>query len=58
MDPHLTVLLSTSERAVQEMRRQGVSSTSVHVSGFTRHISPEHSILRIANHSTERTADR
>lgn len=53
-----------SERAVQEMRRQGVSFSSLQsslplsVSTSSQHISPERSILRSLNRSTDKSADR
>ncbi|XP_041790980.1 centrosomal protein of 135 kDa isoform X2 [Chelmon rostratus] len=52
------------ERAVQEMRRQGVSFSSLQsslplsVSTSSQHISPERSILRSLNRSTDKSADR
>ncbi|XP_070765256.1 centrosomal protein of 135 kDa [Enoplosus armatus] len=52
------------ERAVQEMRRQGVSFSSLQsslplsVSTSPHHTSPERSILRSLNSSTDRSADR
>ncbi|XP_076736139.1 centrosomal protein of 135 kDa isoform X2 [Maylandia zebra] len=52
------------ERAVQEMRRQGLSfstlqtSSSLSVSSSSHHISPERSILRSLDHSTDKSADK
>nr|XP_046247399.1 centrosomal protein of 135 kDa isoform X3 [Scatophagus argus] len=52
------------ERAVQEMRRQGVSfsplqsSLPLSVSSSPHHISPERSILRTLNRSTDKSTDR
>ncbi|XP_042339694.1 centrosomal protein of 135 kDa [Plectropomus leopardus] len=52
------------ERAVQEMRRQGVSfsslqsSSSLSVSTSPHHTSPERSILRTLNRSTDKSADK
>ncbi|XP_028301260.1 centrosomal protein of 135 kDa-like [Gouania willdenowi] len=52
------------ERAVQEMRRQGLSfsslqsSTSLSGSSSSHHVSPEHSILRTLDHSTEPSAEK
>ncbi|XP_070688604.1 centrosomal protein of 135 kDa isoform X2 [Pempheris klunzingeri] len=52
------------ERAVQEMRRQGLSFSSLHssspldVSTSPHHISPERSILRTINRSTDKSTDR
>lgn len=52
------------ERAVQEMRRQGMSfsplqtSLPLSSSGSSHHISPERSILRTLNRSTDKSADR
>ncbi|TWW57594.1 Centrosomal protein of 135 kDa [Takifugu flavidus] len=52
------------ERAVQEMRRQGVSFSSLHtptslnVSGSPHHVSPDHSILRSVTRSADKSADR
>ncbi|XP_045899417.1 centrosomal protein of 135 kDa isoform X1 [Micropterus dolomieu] len=52
------------ERAVQEMRRQGVSFSSLQslsplgVSTSPHHITPERSILRALNSSTDKSADR
>lgn len=52
------------ERAVQEMRRQGMSfsplqtSLPLSSSGSSHHVSPERSILRTLNRSTDKSADR
>ncbi|XP_074492178.1 centrosomal protein of 135 kDa isoform X2 [Sebastes fasciatus] len=46
------------ERAVQEMRRQGVSFSSLDVSSSSHHTSPERSILRTLNRSTDKSADK
>ncbi|XP_056271172.1 centrosomal protein of 135 kDa isoform X2 [Pseudoliparis swirei] len=52
------------ERAVQEMRRQGVSfsslqsSLSLDAAAGSHHGSPEHSILRTPSHSADRSADK
>ncbi|XP_034736787.1 centrosomal protein of 135 kDa isoform X2 [Etheostoma cragini] len=52
------------ERAVQEMRRQGVSfsslqsSSSLEVSSGSHHTSPERPILRAVNRSTDKSADK
>ncbi|XP_073333060.1 centrosomal protein of 135 kDa [Pagrus major] len=52
------------ERAVQEMRRQGMSfsplqtSLPLSSSGSSHHISPDRSILRTLNRSTDKSADR
>lgn len=60
----LLSLSHLSERAVQEMRRQGLSfstlqtSSSLSVSSSSHHISPERSILRSLDHSTDKSADR
>lgn len=53
-----------SERAVQEMRRQGLSfstlqtSSSLSVSSSSHHISPDRSILRSLDHSTDKSSDK
>uniref|UniRef100_A0A665VA52 Centrosomal protein 135 n=1 Tax=Echeneis naucrates TaxID=173247 RepID=A0A665VA52_ECHNA len=53
-----------SERAVQEMRRQGLSfsslqsSSTLSVSTSSHHISPERSILRSLERSTDKSADK
>lgn len=60
----LLSLSHLSERAVQEMRRQGLSfstlqtSSSLSVSSSSHHISPERSILRSLDHSTDKSADK
>uniref|UniRef100_A0A8D3D557 Centrosomal protein of 135 kDa n=1 Tax=Scophthalmus maximus TaxID=52904 RepID=A0A8D3D557_SCOMX len=52
------------ERAVQEMRRQGLSLSSLHsssslsASSGSHHISPERSILRSLDRSTDKSADK
>ncbi|XP_049443312.1 centrosomal protein of 135 kDa [Epinephelus fuscoguttatus] len=50
------------ERAVQEMRRQGVSFSSLQssssLSASPHHTSPERSILRTLNRSTDKSADK
>uniref|UniRef100_A0A8C9YH76 Centrosomal protein 135 n=1 Tax=Sander lucioperca TaxID=283035 RepID=A0A8C9YH76_SANLU len=52
------------ERAVQEMRRQGVSfsslqsSSSLDISSGSHHTSPERSILRALNRSSDKSADK
>uniref|UniRef100_A0A665V9X0 Centrosomal protein 135 n=1 Tax=Echeneis naucrates TaxID=173247 RepID=A0A665V9X0_ECHNA len=52
------------ERAVQEMRRQGLSfsslqsSSTLSVSTSSHHISPERSILRSLERSTDKSADK
>uniref|UniRef100_I3J481 Centrosomal protein 135 n=1 Tax=Oreochromis niloticus TaxID=8128 RepID=I3J481_ORENI len=52
------------ERAVQEMRRQGLSfstlqtSSSLSVSSSSHHISPDRSILRSLDHSTDKSSDK
>ncbi|XP_008301652.1 centrosomal protein of 135 kDa [Stegastes partitus] len=52
------------ERAVQEIRRQGLSFSSLQsssplsVSSGSHHVSPERSILRSVDRSTDRTADK
>uniref|UniRef100_A0A3P8T9W7 Centrosomal protein 135 n=1 Tax=Amphiprion percula TaxID=161767 RepID=A0A3P8T9W7_AMPPE len=52
------------ERAVQEIRRQGLSFSSLQsssplsVSSGSHHVSPERSILRTLDRSTDKTADK
>uniref|UniRef100_A0A3Q1FQQ2 Centrosomal protein 135 n=1 Tax=Acanthochromis polyacanthus TaxID=80966 RepID=A0A3Q1FQQ2_9TELE len=52
------------ERAVQEIRRQGLSFSSLQsssplsVSSGSQHVSPERSILRTLDRSTDKTADK
>ncbi|XP_069006775.1 centrosomal protein of 135 kDa [Embiotoca jacksoni] len=52
------------ERAVQEMRRQGLSfsslqsSSSLNISGSPHHVSPERSILRTLDRSTDKSSDK
>ncbi|KAK5869912.1 hypothetical protein PBY51_024590 [Eleginops maclovinus] len=46
------------ERAVQEMRRQGLSFSSLDVSSSSHHTSPERSILRSLSRSTDKSAEK
>ncbi|KAL3047427.1 hypothetical protein OYC64_021607 [Pagothenia borchgrevinki] len=46
------------ERAVQEMRRQGLSFSSLNVTSSSHHTSPERSILRSLSRSTDKSADK
>ncbi|XP_023248985.1 centrosomal protein of 135 kDa isoform X2 [Seriola lalandi dorsalis] len=46
------------ERAIQEMRRQGLSFSSLSISSGSHHISPERSILRSLERSIDKCADK
>ncbi|KAK5930835.1 hypothetical protein CgunFtcFv8_027042 [Champsocephalus gunnari] len=46
------------ERAVQEMRRQGLSFSSLDASSSSHHTSPERSILRSLSRSIDKSADK